>query len=214
MRPISFLKNALFACLPAGLLLTGCAGAKQEERFSPAVDAAYSVQAEMSYGDGEQAVLVLTRSGAEQWEAAFSDPPTLAGVVLSFDGNAVAASYKGLSFTVPKSALPAKNMLVLVTEVLDSLDGEDGLPCVQQEDGTWLNEGDCGGGQYSLYFTEGGTPAGFDVPSQPLHITFSEYTACLSETAETTAVTEAASTVSESTASESCAEAEKEGTSE
>lgn len=212
MKPIAILKNALFACLPAGLLLTGCAGAKEETAFSPVADEAYSVQAEMTYGDGDQAVLLLTRSGAEQWEAAFSDPPTLAGVTLSFDGNAVAASYKGLAFTVPKSALPAKNMLVLTTEVLDSLEGTSELPCTAKEDGTWITEGNCGGGEYSLIFTENGTPAELDIPSQPLHIVFTDYTACSAENRE------AASETTETTAAETTAPpaqesgTEKEGT--
>ena len=214
MKPIAFLKNALFALVPAGLLLSGCAAGGSETEFTPKVDPAYTMQAEMTYADGGSAVLMLSRSGPEKWEAAFSDPASLAGVVLSFDGNAVAASYKGLAFTVPKSALPAKNMLCLTTEILGTLDGVEELPCTRQEDGTWCSEGDCSGGKYEITFAEDGTPAGLSLPSQPLHIVFTGYTVCGSLPEEPAETTEpAVSTGTETSLTANLPETTNEGTS-
>ena len=189
MKPNVFLKNALAVFLPAGLLLTGCSGAGQTSDFAPKLDAAYSVSAALSYGDKDTAELVLTRTDAQKWEAAFSDPPALSGVLLSFDGNAVSASYKGLAFTVPKTALPAKNMLALTTEILDAVSEQKELACSKLEDGTWQNAGECSGGSYTVTFSDDGTPTELEIPSQPLRIVFSGYSACGSAPAGTTAVT-------------------------
>ncbi|MCQ2407536.1 MAG: hypothetical protein MJ065_03285 [Oscillospiraceae bacterium] len=168
-------RNALIFCVPAVLGLTSCTAAEQATEFSPKRDPAYTTQAEMEYGDGQKAALELTRCTESLWEASFSEPASLAGVVLTFDGDAVSASYKGLAFTVPKSAFGAKNMLMYVTETLDNAAAET-LICSQQEDGSWINHGECAGGAYTLTFSESGEPLMFDLPSQPLKLTFTSYT--------------------------------------
>ena len=55
----------------------------------------------------------LSRLGDGAWSVAFAEPSTLAGVVLDFSGGEVTASYKGLGFSVPQSAMPAKSVLSL-----------------------------------------------------------------------------------------------------
>ena len=172
-KPILRARNVLFA-LPF-CLLTGCAGANAQTEFQPTLDPAYTVQAQMDYADGQQAVLALTRCADGTWDMTFAEPPALAGVVLTLDGNAVSASYKGLSFTVPKSAIGAKTMLLYVTDVLDSAAVSDQLICTQQEDGTWQNIGECEGGSYTLGFSSDGKLASFALPAQPLTVTFSDY---------------------------------------
>lgn len=211
MKRLIFMRNTLFLCL-SGVMLVGCTAPQNASDFSPAMDESFEVQADMEYGEGQTAQLHITRCSTALWEAAFAEPSTLSGVVLTFDGNAVTASYKGLEFTVPKSALPAKNMLVMVTDALDAAAGIGQLPCVEQEDGTWCYAADCDGGAFTLTFTESGEPLMFDLPSQPLKITFSDYQ-CIAtaEPAETTTVseTETAAAVTETTA----AEEHNEGTS-
>lgn len=174
MKRLIFVRNALFFCL-TGALLTGCTAPQAASDFAPAMDESFEAQADMEYGEGQTAQLHITRCSANLWEAAFAEPATLAGVVLTFDGDAVTASYKGLEFTVPKSALPAKNMLSLVTDALDAAAVADQLPCVEQEDGTWCYASDCAGGAFTLTFTESGEPLVFELPAQPLKITFSSY---------------------------------------
>lgn len=172
-KPFFGVRNVLFA-LPL-CLLTGCAGANAQTEFQPVLDPAYTVQAQMTYADGQQASLAVTRGADGVWDMTFAEPPALAGVVLTLDGGAVSASYKGLSFTVPKSAIGAKTMLLYVTGVLDSAAGADQLVCTQQEDGTWQTSGECEGGSYTLSFASDGKLASFALPAQPLEITFSDY---------------------------------------
>ncbi len=176
MKPIVFMKNVLLYAMPLSmLLLSGCGSAAAETPFSPKLDDAYSVQAEMTYQDDNEAKLLLTRYGDENWDAAFSEPSALAGVILSFEGDAVSASYKGLSFTIPKTALPAKSMLVLLIDVLDAIAEEESIPCTKNDDGTWTVSGETEGGNYTLTFQQDGTLASFSIPNQPLDIQFSDY---------------------------------------
>lgn len=174
MRPYVFLRNVLLSALPLSLL-TACGGATDPTEFSPTLDPAYTVIAEMNYAESGKAKLAVTRYSEGKWDMTFSEPTTLAGVVLSFDGEAVSASYKGLAFSVPKSALGAKNMLRYVTDALDAIEGSETLSCAKRDDGTWCTDGECSGGQYTVAFNEDGTLASFAMPSQPLTLYFSGY---------------------------------------
>ena len=115
----------------------------------------------------------VTRYGKAQWEAAFTAPASLEGVVLQFDGNAVTASYKGLQFSVPKSALPAKNMLVLATDALDLAAETVPLPCTEQSDGTWRYSGESEAGTCTVTFSADGEPRSVEMPAQPFTLRFS-----------------------------------------
>jgi len=207
-KPFRFVRNVLFAVLPISLL-TGCAGATAETDFQPVLDPAYTVQAEMDYADGQQASLAITRCADGVWDMTFSEPPALAGVVLTFDGGAVSASYKGLSFTVPKSAVGAKTMLLYVTDVLDGFVGSEPIPCTQTDGGTWETSGECDGGAYTLTFSPDGKLSGLTLPSQPLTLTFSDYVCGETalpgtDTSETTtsAPAETSASLTETTAAE------------
>ena len=203
MKPLYFLRSALIFCAPAYFLLSGCAAGHPAAPFTPKLDGAYTAEAELEYGSGQTAALTLTRYDKAQWEAAFSAPPALEGVVLQFDGNAVKASYKGLEFSVPRSALPAKNVLVLATDVLDLADETAPLPCNEQSDGTWSYAGETEAGSYTVTFAADGTPAAIDMPAQPFTIRFSGFAATAPDpgSAETTAPAETAPASAETTAS-------------
>ena len=175
MKRLIFLRNALLFCAPA-IMLGGCAAVSDPAGFTPKNDESYAMDAAMEYGDGQTANLHLTRIGSDVWEASFTEPPTLSGVILAFDSGNVTASYKGLEFTVPKSALPAKNMLAVVTDALDQAAAAEQLICTEQEDGTWCYTAESAGGSFTLTFSESGEPIGFSLPSQPLTVTFSAYT--------------------------------------
>lgn len=186
MRSNVFLRNALF-CVSACFLLNGCAApGTPSDSFKPRLDESYSLDAAMEYGDGKSAQLALTRYAAGSWEAEFSEPETLSGVLLRLDGNAVSASYKGLAFTVPKSAMPAKTMLCLMTDVLDGLGDTDALSFTAQQDGSHTAEGDAEGGHYILTFADGGELTCFEMPGQPLKITCTNYQPIVQQTEQTT----------------------------
>ena len=187
MRPLFFQRNALIFCASASILLCGCEAPRSDPDFAPQLDSAYAADASVEYGTGQTAVLKLTRHDKGVWEADFSEPDSLAGVVLQFDGNAVSASYKGLAFSVPKAALPAKNMLMLAAEALDAAADSQELHCKAQEDGTYCWAGNSDAGSYTVTFAETGEPIAFEMPSQPCKITLTNYTVLAEQPAETTA---------------------------
>lgn len=190
MKSFAILKNVLFVCSTTPLLLCGCNKKQTDTSFSPQLDECFTVTAEMTYGDREsEAELQLTRNDTGIWEAEFQAPSSLAGVVLNFEDNAVSASYKGLSFTVPKSALPAKTMLLITTDVLDSLSSMDTLPCEKTDDDTWKISGECESGSYTVTFTESGQLCTFEMPNQPLLLTFSDFTVSAPMQTDTTGET-------------------------
>lgn len=177
MKSFAFLKNILVFSLPVAIVCTGCDGKPADSSFSAKLDPAFSVGVSMTYGDiNSEAVFQLTRYENGIWDATFQEPASLAGVTLSFENNAVSANYKGLSFTVPKSALPAKMMILCVTDVLDSMDSIETLPYEQASDGTWKLDGESECGSYTLTFSENGILTGFNIPSQPLTLEFTDYT--------------------------------------
>lgn len=197
MRPMYILGSALIFSVPACFLLCGCTLGQKTADFEPKLNGAYTAEAELAYGSGQTASVSVTRYGKAQWEAAFTAPASLEGVVLQFDGNAVTASYKGLQFSVPKSALPAKNMLVLATDALDLAAETVPLPCTEQSDGTWSYAGESEAGSCTVTFSGSGEPLSVEMPAQPFTLRFSSYTVIAPEvtgTAETTAGTEAAFT--------------------
>ena len=105
MRPMYILGSVLIFSVPACFLLCGCTTGQKTADFEPKLDGAYTAEAELEYGGGQTASVNVTRYGKAQWEAAFTAPASLEGVVLPFN------SQKGFSVYLPwedrSVALPA-----------------------------------------------------------------------------------------------------------
>ncbi len=199
MKPFVCMRNVLFCALPLCMLMCSCNGnSGTTGELTPKLDESFSVRAEMTYGDENTAELLLTRYEEDHWDAAFESPASLAGVVLTIEDEAVGANYKGLAFTVPKSALPAKAMLLLITDVMEELIDEDTLPAATNEDNTWTVSGETEAGSYTVTFLADGTLAGFSMPNQPLEVIFSDYKASTTQ-GSTTAASDATGSASETT---------------
>ena len=115
----------------------------------------------------------IYRKGDRCWEAEFDSPNTLSGVKLSFEENIVKASYKGLDFSVPKSAVPVKAMITNLMEAVDSLAAQEQLTGTENEGFTEIS-GSLEGGDYSLSLDGQGNIHTFEMPNNLLKITFSE----------------------------------------
>lgn len=188
------LTMAMMLCLAACAVPTGNDTSRKNGlgcAFSSAVD----IVIDRLEASGE-----IKRYGEGVWEIEFSEPNTLSGVKLEFSEGNVLASYKGLSFSVPQSAVPVKAMMLnLIKAVEDNaqlaeLSGEE-------SDGLLKISGSLDGGDYTLTVDKDGLLSGFDMPNNKLTMKFSELkTAEITaeqETAaetETTEVTTAAST--------------------
>lgn len=118
----------------------------------------------------------ITRNSDSSWVAEFDSPNTLSGVKLTFEENIVKASYKGLDFSVPKSALPVKAMLTNLIDAVDSLAAEEQLSGSESE-GLLNISGSLEGGEYTLSVDKNGYIHTFEMPNNLLKISFSEVSA-------------------------------------
>ena len=113
----------------------------------------------------------LRRFGNGVWDIEFSSPNSLSGVKLEFNESSVTASYKGLSFSVPQSALPVKAMMLNLIKAVDDNARLDELK--GEEDGELLKiSGELEGGEYILSVDKNGSPSCFEMPNNQLTITF------------------------------------------
>ncbi|WP_303789934.1 hypothetical protein [Ruminococcus flavefaciens] len=157
----------------AVLCLAACAVTKggsssRRNGLGSAFSAAVSITIDRLEAQGE-----IKRYGEGVWEIEFSEPNTLSGVKLEFSEGNVLASYKGLSFSVPQSAVPVKAMMLnLIKAVednakLDELSGEE-------SDGILKISGSLDGGDYTLSVDGNGLLSGFEMPNNKLSMKFSE----------------------------------------
>ena len=93
---------------------------------------------------------------------------------LLLDGNVTIL--KGLTFSVPQTAVPVKASLGQLFTVLEKAGADGTLDCVI-EDGLCVIEGNLDAGSYTLTLTEQGAPASFAMPNLNLEMTFSGFSA-------------------------------------
>lgn len=129
-------------------VLSGCGAGTEVRDISGELDSAFCCDMNMVYENTEFEGKI-TRYEAGRWEAEFTSPDTVSGVKLSFSGKDVTASYKGLAFTVPKSALPVRSLLLNLIDTVDKAAAEQQTECAS-EDGCLVIEGDADQGRYKL----------------------------------------------------------------
>lgn len=123
--------------------------------------------------DRLQAEGVVKRFGTGAWEIEFTSPNTLSGVKLEFSEGNTAASYKGLSFSVPQSAVPVRAMMLNLIKAVDDSARLDELKG-EEKDGTLEVSGKLEGGEYVLIVDKNGKLAGFKMDNNKLKMTFSD----------------------------------------
>ncbi len=154
-------------------VFTGCNEKTPVKNAKANLDSAFECNMKIVYDDSEFDGK-LKRMGHGAWEAEFNSPETLSGVKLSFLNGDVTASYKGLSFTVPKSALPLKSILSNLMTVVDELSVLDELECTVK-DGMMIVEGDVEQGPYTLKIDEKtGWISEFEMKNVNTKMTFSD----------------------------------------
>lgn len=119
----------------------------------------------------------LKHTAAGDWEAVFDTPSSLSGVTLSFsrsDGT-VTASYKGLTFSVPKSAFPVKAMLLCLISAVEENAALERLSGTET-DGMLTVSGRLDSGDYTLTADAEGLLSRFEMPGSRLDIRFTGVT--------------------------------------
>lgn len=174
---------------------------KRQNNLNTQFSAVMNVSLDKLNADG-----TITRFSDGNWEAEFDSPNTLSGVKLSFEGNNVSASYKGLNFSVPRSAIPVKAMLTNLISAVDTAAREEELQGSESE-GLLNITGSLDGGDYTLSVDSNGNIHTFEMPNNLLKIAFSDVNSVSapqgSQTTEaaTDSVTDTAETASTAEAS-------------
>ncbi len=172
MKKIVF--NFIFSVLSVliAVSFTAC-GNGDSVKCTPNLDRAFCVNAEIDY-DGFISEAKFQRYGTASWDVEFSSPDTLAGVILSFEDTNVEASYKGLSFSVPKSALPIKSIISEFISITDKIAAEPEING-EEDDDFIVVDGETELGEYDLIFDKNCTLTGFEMPNLNLVIKFTDF---------------------------------------
>lgn len=160
--------------LAGAVMLSGCSSPVGGETGA-AQKLSGSFTTEMTMNMEEQTVSgTLSRMGDGMWRVSFAEPATLAGVVLDFSGGEVTASYKGLAFSVPQTAMPAKSILSSLILVVDDLAKQEHIS--GEKDGDYVSvEGELEGSPYLLRLSAGGELAGFEMDNMDTVLTFTDF---------------------------------------
>lgn len=161
--------------LMTAVLLGACsAGGKDktasDNRLDESFGAAVSVNLDKLSAQGN-----IRRYGDGMWEVEFTSPNTLSGVMLEFAEGNVKASYKGLNFSVPQSAMPVKAMLSNLITAVDTNARSESLSG-EEKDGSVVISGSLEGGDYELTVDSEGNLSGFSMPANKLEMKFTEVT--------------------------------------
>lgn len=195
---------AFAAAFLTSICLASCSVPVKEKAESPnGLNSSFSSSVSVAL-DEMNAEGTVKRFGNGMWEVEFSSPNTLSGVMLSFSEGNVTASYKGLNFSVPQSALPVKAMMLNLITAADDLAKNEELSG-SEKDGMIEISGSLDGGEYTLTVDKKGNIASFSMPGSKLKMNFSDVQPITGETpaeSTTAAVTEAASAETSQTSAE------------
>lgn len=146
---------------------------------------------------------VIKRFGDGVWDVEFSTPNTLSGVKLAFDSGNVTASYKGLDFSVPQSALPVKAMMLNLIEAIDTNARLEELKGTENDNVLEIG-GSLDGGEYVICVGKEGKLISFEMENNKLKMIFSDMKEMLSAPDESQITeTSMAEIIPETTESES-----------
>lgn len=161
-----------------------CSSGGKNVKFSPKLNEPFVVTAKIQYGDQESDASFRKYSKAN-WDIEFSSPNTLSGVILSYRDDKVDASYKGLSFSVPKTALPIKSIISTFIDVADSTADLPEIEATEKE-GLMIIEGETQQGKYTLKLDNSGGLSEFSMPNLELKIVFTDFHVDSSDIPEST----------------------------
>lgn len=152
-------------------LLTACSTSQETVSTEDLFAEPFTCTANITTDD-LSATGTLIRYAPDSWDIEFSEPSTLSGVKLTFNGTTSEASYKGLTYSMPKTAVPVNSMLLCLASAVDSVAGSEELDCTAS-DGLLTVKGSVDGGDYILTLEEdSGNLAMFEMKNLGLIITF------------------------------------------
>lgn len=166
------MKRWLICAFAAVFLLVGGCAATADAPQPPTTDG-FSCRVTADY-DGLAFVGDLRRETGKSLTLTVTDPATLSGLTLAWDGKSLTAAMHGITATVDANSIPQAAVMPLLLNVLDTAakltDGGE-----KTADGLSFS-GEWDGYQYTLVSDpETGNLISLAVPSAPLTLTFSDF---------------------------------------
>lgn len=177
-----FKYTAAFAAL--SFCLTGCSIASETKTADIPENLSSSFSSDITITTEDiEGTAHISKSDDGIWNALFSEPSSLSGIEFVFENDSVSANYKGLSFSVPQSALPVQSALqnlIYVTDNLKTNEDETGealeksYECIFKDDNYQL-DGTLDNGEFTFILDKNGCPLSFEMKNFGLMITFSNF---------------------------------------
>lgn len=188
---VGWIVSVILSFTLLALVFTGCT---PKEKESPDLPGVFTTKASMAIGKELKAECGISRSGPGVWAVEFTSPSTLQGIGLGFerleDGSMeIVATYLGLSFKLPETAMPAQNALKSMIEGLEMCIGDRELP-MAEENGQRIFHGVTASGEEFLLGLDAKDNSfqTFSVDKQDLKIIFTEFAPSTLNVPDTTAV--------------------------
>jgi hypothetical protein len=164
-----------YVALMAAITLTGCSIAKSSETaFVPdKLNCNFSVDINITTED-TSSIAHLVRNDSS-WTASFTEPSALSGIDMLFEDDEITASYKGLSFSVPQSAVPVQSALSNFILAAENIQTEDSTYNCVVDGSDYKLCGSIDNGDFTLIFDESGLPVSFEMENFNLLILFENY---------------------------------------
>ncbi|MBR5524787.1 MAG: hypothetical protein IKU51_05945 [Clostridia bacterium] len=163
--------TTMVALLAALLLLVGCGDRHPDNVKTPVTDR-FSCVAQIAYGEME-AVARLRHTAEGKLTATFSEPKSLSGVTVGWDGEGMTLELGGMSLAIPQEKVPQSALVACLMQVLEA-----SHPAGSRTEDGYVIEGEAEGMAYTLVCDpDTGLPRSLSVPEQELEATFTEVTA-------------------------------------
>ena len=161
----------LLGMLAAVAMLVGLCGCKTEPAIDPITDG-FAAQADIRYKEMDvKGQFSCSSDGRVNME--FSQPKSLDGVTLGFDGTSMQMKLGDMTISVAEDSMPDGGLIRRLSQVLAAVQPQEG----QKKDGDYVITGTAEGVSYTLVCDAAtGLPKSLSVPDEQLEVTFSQVT--------------------------------------
>ncbi len=164
-------KRRMIALLCAPLLLCGCDTGKLFGQKTPEFDTAYSINADISYGD-YNASAEITRSSKNNWEFSFTEPSVLMGMKLTLSEDGMTAHLGDLNINTENSSV-YQMVPDIISACIDSLP-DINAENITENDGTLTLSTELSGSKVVITADKNGDLISLKCPKHRLSVKFSD----------------------------------------
>lgn len=154
------------------MLLTMAGCAKKADPIS--MESKFSISCNAEY-EGFKTSMTLKRLCTDNWEATFSSPETINGLVVTYENENTNVSYKGLTFSVPRENVPVNAIVTNIAGAFVNMGAKNNVEFTKSN-GTVTAKGNLDSGSYILKCNQkGGAPVCLEIKKINMKVDFSDF---------------------------------------